>query len=85
MDGGGRGVWAGEDLEEEVERVEMMFASRGNEAHEDGMVASSFFRAIAKGDFSEDDIVAQDAFGPVVVGAHIFKIQTSHQFLKTRQ
>ncbi len=66
---------------EEVERVEESEASGLDEAHEDLMVLNPFFRTITEGDFSEDDIVPEEALGVIVMGADIFEFEAGDEFL----
>ena len=70
---------------EEVERVEKSEASSLDEAHEDLMILNSFFGTIAEGDFSEDDIITEEALGVIMMGADIFEFEAGNEFLKLTQ
>ena len=74
-----------EEGEEKVERVEESEASGLDEAHEDLMVLNSIFGTIAEGYFSQDDIVAQEAFGIIIVGADLFEFEAGDEFMKLTQ
>ena len=55
-----------------------------DETHEDLMIFDALVRAIAEGDLAEDDMVAQQTFRKVVMGADVRHFQACDQWRPQR-